>query len=54
MFKHAASIRAPKLVAFVVDDNKEVIVILEEFSSHVDTLGRVEEVLAVSSEGRRK
>jgi hypothetical protein len=40
--KQVASIRAPKLIGFVVDDNRGVIGILEEFIPHVYTLGRVE------------
>jgi len=45
MSKHVASIKAPKLVGFIVDDNEEVIGILEEFIPHADTLGRVEGVI---------
>jgi hypothetical protein len=55
MSENASSIRVPKLVGFVVDDDEDTIGILEEFIPHEFTLGRVlGGVAAVPNEQRKK
>jgi hypothetical protein len=54
MSENASSIRVPKLVGFVIDDDEGTIGILEEFIPHEFTLGRVKGgVAAVSIEQRK-
>ncbi|KAG9236667.1 hypothetical protein BJ875DRAFT_371587 [Amylocarpus encephaloides] len=54
--KHASSIKAPRLIGFVVGDGDEGVVgILEEYIPHAMTLGRPPGgIKAVASERRRK
>ncbi|RDL30717.1 Protein kinase-like (PK-like) [Venustampulla echinocandica] len=52
--KHASSIRAPKLIGFIFDDDGGIIGILEEFIPHARTLGRMEGIQAISGGRRRK
>jgi hypothetical protein len=55
MSENASSIRVPKLIGFVVDDDEDIVGILEELIPHKFTLGRVEGgVAAVPNEQRKK
>lgn len=51
--KHASSIRAPKLIGLICEDDGVITGILEEFFPHASTLGRMEGIHAISC-GRRK
>ena len=53
--KHAYSIRAPRLIGFIVNDSdKGVIIILEEYVPHITTLGRSQNNKKIATERRRK